>query len=114
MTETYAQRVLVYTLQDGGLGEGREFCRIEPGMPDGCCFDEEGRLYVAATAAAEVQVFDADGRCVERLPCGENSIVSNCCFGGGDGRTLFVTDARGERVLAFELGVAGLPLFPFR
>ena len=114
VTETYAQRVLVYPLRDGGLGEAREFCRIEPGMPDGCCFDEEGRLYVAATAGKEVQVFDSDGRCVERLPCGENSIVSNCCFGGSDRRTLFVTDAGGGRVLAFELGVAGLPLFPFR
>ncbi|MCH7511469.1 MAG: SMP-30/gluconolactonase/LRE family protein [Chloroflexi bacterium] len=59
-------------------------------------------------------MFDADGRCVERLPCGESSLPTNCCFGGDDGRTLFVTDAGGGRVLAFELGVAGLPLFPFR
>jgi sugar lactone lactonase YvrE len=39
---------------------------------------------------------------------------TNCCFGGIDNRTLFVTDARNERVLAFELEAAGLPLFPFR
>ena len=114
VTETYGRRVLVYPLRDGSLGEAREFCRIAPGMPDGCCFDEEGRLYVAATAGEEVQVFDSDGRCVERLPCGENSLPTNCCFGGADGHTLFVTDSRGERVLAFELDVAGLPLFPFR
>jgi gluconolactonase len=61
-----------------------------------------------------VQVFDRDGRCLERLDCGEGSMPTNCCFGGPEGRTLFVTDSRGERVLAFEREVAGLPLFPFR
>jgi gluconolactonase len=74
----------------------------------------EGRLLVAATLAKEVQVFDRDGACVERLACGEESMPTNCCFGGADGRTVFVTDSRGERVLAFDWPAAGLPLFPFR
>lgn len=114
VAETFRQRVLVYPFHDGALGEPREFCRTEPGFPDGMCFDVEGRLYVAATMAGEVQVFDRDGRLVERLRCGEESMPTNCCFGGPDGRTLFVTDSRGERVLAFDLEVPGLPLFPFR
>jgi gluconolactonase len=114
VAETLGQRVLVYPVSGDGLGEPREFCRIDPGFPDGMCFDAEGRLYVAATMAEEVQVFDAQGRCVDRLPCGEGSMPTNCCFGGPEGRTLFVTDSRGERVLAFELEAAGLPLFPFR
>ncbi len=114
VAETLKQRVLVYALRDGRLGEPEEFCRTEPGFPDGMCFDEGGRLYVAATLAGQVQVFDAHGRCVDRLPCGEESMPTNCCFGGPDGRTLFVTDSRGERVLAFETDAAGLPLFPFR
>jgi gluconolactonase len=114
VSETFGRRVLVYPVRDGSLGEPREFCRIEPGMPDGFCFDEEGRLYVASTVAEQVQVFDRDGACIERLPCGENSMATNCCFGGPDGRTLFVTDARNERVLAFDVGARGLPLYPFR
>jgi len=114
VSETFGRRVLVYPLRDGRLGEPREFCRSDPGMPDGMCFDEDGRLYVASTVAEQVQVFDRDGACVERLSCGDNSMATNCCFGGPDGRTLFVTDARNERVLAFDLGERGLPLFPFR
>ncbi len=114
VAETLKQRVLVYPIRDGGLGEPSEFCRTDPGFPDGMCFDEAGRLYVAATLAADVQVFAADGRCVDHLSCGEGSVPTNCCFGGPDGRTLFVTDSRGERVLAFDLDVRGLPLFPFR
>ncbi len=114
VAETFGRRVLVYPLRDGRLDEPREFCRIDPGMPDGMCFDEAGHLHVASTTAEEVQVFDGDGRCVARLACGAGSMVTNCCFGGPDGRTLFVTDSRGERVLAFDLEVRGLPLLPFR
>jgi gluconolactonase len=114
VAETFGRRILVYPKRDGALGEPEEFCRIDPGMPDGFCFDTNGLLYVAATVAEEVQVFDAKGACVERLRCGENSLITNCCFGGSDRATLFVTDSRRERVLAFDLGVRGLPLFPFR
>ena len=78
------------------------------------CFDADGLLYVAATVAEEIHVFDAKGACVERLRCGEQSLITNCCFGGSDGTTLFVTDSRQERVLAFDLEIAGLPLYPFR
>jgi gluconolactonase len=114
VAETLRQRVLLYRVRDGGLGEPVEFCRTEPGFPDGMCFDREGRLYVAATLAHEVQVFDRQGARIESLPCGEESMPTNCCFGGSEGKTLFVTESRGGRVLAFDLAVSGLPLFPFR
>jgi gluconolactonase len=114
VAETFRQRVLLYQLQDGALSEPQEFCRTEPGFPDGLCFDEQGRLYVAATLAREVQVFDSDGQRVGSHACGDASLPTNCCFGGPRGRTLFVTDSAGGRVLAFELDVRGLPLYPFR
>jgi len=114
VAETFGRRVLVYPLRDGALGEPEEFCKIDPGMPDGMCFDANGLLYVATTVAAEIQIFDAKGACIDRLPCGKDSLITNCCFGGRDGKTLFATDSRQERVIAFEMDVTGLPLFPFR
>jgi len=114
VAETLRQRVLVYRVGDGGLGEPAEFCRTEGGFPDGMCFDVEGNLYVAATLAHEVQAFDRRGSRVDSLPCGEESMPTNCCFGGSEGKTLFVTESRGGSVLAFDLTVPGLPLFPFR
>jgi len=114
VAETMRQRALLYHVQDGALSEPADFCRTDPGYPDGMCFDQEGRLYVAATLAHEVQVFDRRGSRVESLPCGEDSMPTNCCFGGSDGKTLFVTESRGGRVLAFDLTVPGLHLFPFR
>jgi gluconolactonase len=113
VTETFAQRVLAYPVHDGKLGEPRDFCRVEP-APDGMCFDALGRLYVAATAGCEVQVFGPEGKLIERLSCGDGSLITNCCFGGQDNRTLFVTDARRERVLAFDRDTPGLSLYPFR
>jgi gluconolactonase len=114
VAETFGRRVLAYPARNGRLGEPREFCRTDPGFPDGICFDAEGRLYVAGTIAGAVLVFDRGGTQIESLACGEGSMITNCCFGGAQGRTLFVTDSGGERVVAFELETAGLPLFPFR
>ncbi|MCH7699985.1 MAG: SMP-30/gluconolactonase/LRE family protein [Chloroflexi bacterium] len=114
VSETSGQRVLVYPMRDGDLGEPREFCRTDPGFPDGFCFDVNGRLYVATTLGAQIQLIDTDGRCIDRLECGEGSMPTNCCFGGPDGKTLFVTESQGGRVLSFDLDVQGLPLFPFR
>jgi gluconolactonase len=114
VAETFRQRVLLYRLPESALGEPVEFCRTEGGFPDGMCFDIEGRLYVAATLAHEVRVFDRKGACVDRLLCGEASMPTNCCFGGPEGKTLFVTESAGRRVLAFDLAVAGLLLYPFR
>lgn len=111
---TFERRVLRYRVHGGRLETPEEYCKFDPGMPDGMCFDANGRLYIAATVAEEIQVFDATGACVDHLPCGDNSMITNCCFGGPGNATLFVTDARRERVLAFDMGIAGLPLFPFR
>ncbi len=114
VAETFRQRVLLYRFRGATLSEPVEFCRTDPGFPDGMCFDREGMLYVAATLAREVQVFDGQGARVEQLPCGDDSLPTNCCLGGPEGRTLFVTDSANGRVLAFERPAAALPLFPFR
>jgi gluconolactonase len=114
VSETFAQRVLRYPVSDGRLGEPEEFCRLDAGFPDGMCFDQEGRLYVAATLSGQVQVFDPTGQLTERLACGDKSLPTNVCFGGPGLTTLYVTDARGERVLAFDSSTPGLPLYPFR
>ena len=79
---------------------------------DGFCLDAEGRYYVATRLGNGVRVFDPDGKQVELLPLEPgNGFVTNCCFGGGDLRTLFATDARRARVYAWDhMPVAGLAL----
>lgn len=81
---------------------------------DGLALDVDGRLYVSCTSEHAVRVFEPDGREVDRLAIAGPGIVTNCCFGGEDLRTLFVTEGLPGSVVAFEgLPTAGLPVEPW-
>jgi gluconolactonase len=69
---------------------------------DGMCLDEDGRFYVANTADHGIRVLDRDGTELEFLEIPGPGVTTNCCFGGSDGRTLFVTDGVPGQVLAWE------------
>jgi gluconolactonase len=101
---------------DLGAGE-REMAVPDIGETggDGFCLDIEGNYYVAVRRGNGIRVFDADGKELDFLELEPgNAFVSNCCFGGADGRTLFATDARRGRVVAWEgMPHAGLPLNPW-
>jgi len=71
--------------------------------PDGMAVDQQGRLYVTAgfnvphppaeTAGrykAGVYVISPEGKFLAMLPVLED-MVTNCCFGGQDAKTLFIT-----------------------
>lgn len=66
---------------------GREFVEINPGLPDGFRVDEFGNVWTSSQDS--VQVFGPDGTPVERIPVPET--ISNLCFGGADGRTIYIT-----------------------
>jgi gluconolactonase len=66
---------------------GREFVEVNPGLPDGFRVDETGNVWTSS--ADSVQVFDPQGQRVERVPVPET--IANLCFGGDDGRTLYIT-----------------------
>jgi gluconolactonase len=72
------------------------------GGGDGFCVDVDGRFYVASTVEHGVRIVDSDGTIVDFLPIDGVGLTTNCCFGGDDLRTLFVTDALPGRVVAFE------------
>jgi sugar lactone lactonase YvrE len=62
------------------------------GAGDGFCLDAEGRIYAVVNPERGIKVIE-DGAVVELLPIEDGGgILTNCCFGGADGRTLFVTD----------------------
>lgn len=71
---------------DGTCGNRRVFAVIEPGVADGFRVDVEGRIW--SSSADSVQVFDPSGDLLARIPVPET--VGNLCFGGADGRTLFI------------------------
>jgi gluconolactonase len=112
LAETGHNRVLRYEVRaDGSLGPRTEFARLEDGNgPDGMAFDERGNLYVAHFSAGRVDVFDALGREVARIPTpGEKT--TNCAFGGPDRSWLYITEVATGSVYRVKLNVRGQRLY---
>jgi len=70
------------TLEDDGV-----FTLITPFVPDGMRVDAKGRVY--STAGDGVQVFRPDGKMIGKFLT--PATAANCCFGGSDGKSLFIT-----------------------
>jgi gluconolactonase len=79
------------------------------GRLQGLAVDKLGYIYVGGaeshTSGAAVAVFSPDGKDLAAMIVGVPRNISGLAFGGGDGRTLFITGA-GE----YKLFQAGLPV----
>ena len=80
-----------------------------PGLPDGMAVDQQGNLWAAGPGG--VHVFTPQGRELGLISTG--AAVSNCTFGGRDGRTLFITSTHGLATIRTEVrgARARLPRF---
>jgi gluconolactonase len=72
---------------DGTVGDGKVFCKIDKGGPDGIRCDAEGRIW--SSAGDGVQIFAPDGSLIGKILVPESP--ANLCFGGQNGKTLFIT-----------------------
>jgi sugar lactone lactonase YvrE len=104
-----------FELASGRLDERRPFVTIDrsDGLPDGLTVDDEGGVWVALYGGSCVRRYDERGRldAVLEVPA-EN--VTSCCFGGNDGRSLFVTTAAPDgNVYVTQPGVSGPPAHVF-
>lgn len=75
---------------DGGYGPARTVVESPSGEVDGMAVDEHGGLWVALGSGGAVGRVRPDGALEDRIdvPAG---FVSSLCFGGSDGRDLFIT-----------------------
>lgn len=80
---------------DGSLAARTRIVDIDPalGEPDGLTIDEDGHAWVAIWGGSQVRRYDADGTLTDVVRTSARH-TSSCCFGGDDGRTLFITSAR--------------------
>lgn len=105
-----ASQIRAYDVaQDGSLSNARVFAEVrDPAIrgrstPDGVKVDASGNVWT--TGAGGIWVFSPKGERIARLevPGG----ASNLCFGGADGKTLFITSR--TKVLSTTLKVRALP-----
>ena len=91
------------------------------GLPDGMTMDEEGMLWVAHWGGGFVGRYDPrTGRLLAKVETPASQTTS-CCFGGSDGKTLFITSAavgksgepRGGNVFVARVPVAGAQSWVF-
>jgi gluconolactonase len=80
--------IRAFDVKDNGtLAGGEVFCVIDKGAPDGIRCDEHGNVWSSAGNGAHI--FSPDGKLIGKLPVPETP--ANLCFGGADGKTLFIT-----------------------
>ena len=109
VTESATHWVWIYTINaDGTLAYKQRYGWLhvpdvsENAWPDGLKCDTAGRVYVASRLG--IQVLDQLGRvnAIIPVPTGQ---ASNCCFGGADFNTLYVSC--GDKVYRRKLKVRG-------
>lgn len=61
--------------------------------PDGLTLDEEGNLFICHPSLGSVFVVDTHGVPKARISSGAGVNLTNCTFGGKDGKILFITDS---------------------
>ncbi len=115
-----ARKIRAYDLQpDGTVRNMRVFHDFYPGRSaDGICVDTKGNLYAAAglhrrrgtsetlDTKCGIHVFAPNGKLLRFIPIPEDTIT-NCAFGGPDGKTLYVT--AGKTLFKIQNDIPGTP-----
>jgi xylono-1,5-lactonase len=120
-SDTRGHRVLVHDLDHDGRVVGAGAIDMSSyGDPDGLAVDVDGCVWVAVLGGFGVARFTPDGRLDRRLDV-PSGFVTSLCFGGADGRDLYVTTAdntedpeRRGTVFRTRVDVSGAPVYPAR
>lgn len=75
-----------------------------PGLPDGMCIDARGDLW--ASGPGGIHVLAPDGRELGLISTGV--AMSNCTFGGADGRTIYMTST--HQLVVLHTNIRGAPV----
>jgi sugar lactone lactonase YvrE len=108
------QRIDVFDY-DGEASNRRPFVVIDgaDGTPDGLAIDDEGGVWLSLWGGSSVRRYDPSGRLDATIEVAAERVTASC-FGGDDGRTMFITTAAPDgRVYVCEPGVSGPPAVPF-
>lgn len=88
------------------------FVRLSGGTgPDGMAADVDDNILIYHVGFGAIWMFAADGAPIYRINSCAGPAITNCAFGGPDGRTLYITESSSGHVLVADLPVAGRSLY---
>ena len=100
-------------LPDGSTTKVGRYIQLSGGWggPDGLAMDETGGLLISHVGLGCVWHFDALEQPLHRIRAPEGILTTNCCFGGRDNCSVFITESATGTILRAELPVAGAPKY---
>ena len=107
VAESKQQRVLAYDLDEKGISNERVLITFEEHGLDGIRCDVDGDLYITRHGAGKVLKLSPEGKILQTIAL-PGSMPSNLCFGGPDGKTVYITEVENQQVLTFRADRPGL------
>ncbi len=93
--------------KDGALSDKRLLKKFADHGFDGMRCDVDGNLYISRYGKGTVAVLSLEGKVLREIDVLGTS-PSNLCFGGPDGRTVYVTEVTKRRLVQFRVDRPGL------
>jgi len=108
VNETNQRNVWAFPIQaDGSLGPKRLIKQFPDHGFDGMRCDVDGTLYITRYGKGTVAIMRPDGEVIREVNV-LGAKPSNLCFGGPDGRTVYVTEVEQTRLVQFRVERPGL------
>lgn len=108
VNESVQRNVWAFAIQpDGSLKDKRLLTKFPDHGFDGMRADVEGNLYITRYGKGTVAVVSPEGKVLREIDV-LGKKPSNICFGGKDGRTVYVTEVEHCRLVQFRVDKPGL------
>src|ERR1019366_981978 len=108
VNESVQRNVWAFPIKaDGNLGEKRLLKKFDDFGFDGMRCDVLGNLYITRYGKGTVAVVSPDGELLREIDV-LGKQPSNLCFGGPDGKTVYVTEVEHQRLVSFRVDQPGL------
>ena len=109
-------QILRLPLRDGRVYKAGVFLQLSGGLggPDGMAVDEQGGLAVVHAGFGTVWYVSATGEPIARITSCAGIRTTNVAYGGGDLRTLYITEAEQGVILRTCLPTPGRAMFSHR
>ena len=108
MNESAQRNIYAFSINpDGTIGEKRLIKQFPDHGFDGMRCDAQGNLYVTRYGKGTVVIMTPEGTVLQEIDV-LGKKPSNLCFGGPDGRTVYVTEVEQTRLVQFRVSNPGL------